>query len=91
MAKHKSALKRNRQNEKRSERNRGLRTQIKTVTRKVYAAVDGKNGEEAGKALADAEKTIAKMASKGVIHRRTAGRKIAGLTRRVNSLNAAGA
>jgi len=91
LANHKSALKRQRQGEKRAVRNRGLRTQIKTITKKVTTAVEENKGDEARKALAEAEKTIAKMASKGVVHRRAASRKISGLTRRVNTLNAAGA
>ena len=88
MANHKSALKRHRQSETRSARNRGFRTQLKTKTKKVYAAVEENNGEDAKKALLDAQKSIAKIASKGVIHKRAAARKISGLTRRVNAMNA---
>lgn len=88
MANHKSALKRHRQSLTRSARNRSFRTQLKTTTKKVYSAVEGKNAEEAQKALHDAQKAIAKIASKGVIHKRAAARKISGLTRRVNTLTA---
>ncbi len=88
MANHKSALKRHRQSLTRSARNRSFRTQLKTTTKKVYSAVDSKNGEEAQKALHDAQKAIAKIASKGVIHKRAAARKISGLTRRVNAMHA---
>jgi len=90
LANHKSALKRNRQNEKRSDRNRGLRTQVKSTIKKVLTAVDEKNVEEAQKSLNEAETVIAKVASKGVLHSRAASRKISGLAKKVNQLSAAG-
>ena len=89
MANHKSAIKRNRQNEVRSARNRGLRTQIKSHTKKVLTAVEEKNAEEAQKSLKEATTIIAKVASKGVLHSRAASRKISGLTKTVNQLSAA--
>ncbi len=88
MANHKSALKRHRQSEVRTARNRSFRTQLKNTTKKVVSAVAENNEEEAKKALHDAQKDIAKIASKGVIHKRAASRKISGLTRRVNAMNA---
>ena len=90
MANHKSAIKRNRQNEKRSARNRGLRTQVKSHTKKVLTAVAEKNVEEAQKSLKEATTVISKVASKGVFHSRTASRKISGLTKKVHQMSAAG-
>ena len=90
MANHKSAIKRNRQNEKRSIRNRGLRTQVKSHVKKVLTAVEGKNVEEAKKSLLEAETVIAKVASKGVFHSRSASRKISGLAKKVHQMSAAG-
>ena len=90
MANHKSAIKRNRQNEKRSIRNRALRTQIKSQTKKVLTAVEEKNLEEAQKSLKEASTVISKVASKGVLHSRTASRKISGLAKKVHQLSAAG-
>ena len=90
MANHKSAIKRNRQNEKRSVRNRGFRTQVKSHTKKVLTAVEEKNVEEAQKSLREAEAVIAKVASKGVFHSRTASRKISGLAKKVHQMSAAG-
>lgn len=90
MANHKSAIKRNRQNEKRSIRNRALRTQIKSHTKKVLTAVEEKNVEEAQKSLKEAATVISKVASKGVLHSRTASRKISGLAKKVHQLSAAG-
>jgi len=88
LANHKSAIKRNRQNEKRNERNTGQRTRVKNETKRVLTAVQEKNVEAAQKALADATKTISKVASKGVLHKRAASRKISGLAKKVNQLSA---
>ena len=90
LANHKSAIKRNRQNAKRSIRNRGLRTQIKSHTKKVLADLEEKDIEEAQKSLKKASTVISKMASKGVLHSRTASRKISGLAKKVHQLSAAG-
>ena len=90
MANHKSAIKRNRQSEKRTERNRALRTQVKSHIKKVLSAVDANNVEEAKKNLQEAETVIAKVASKGVLHSRAASRKISGLAKKVHQLSATG-
>jgi small subunit ribosomal protein S20 len=90
LANHKSAIKRNRQNEKRSDRNRGLRTQVKSHVKKVLTAVEAKNEEDAQKSLREAEVVIAKVASKGVLHSRSASRKISGLAKKVQQMSAAG-
>lgn len=89
MANHQSAIKRNRQNEVRSARNKGLRTQVKSHTKNVLTAVESKNAEEAQKSLKEATTIIAKVASKGVLHPRAASRKISGLAKKVNQLSAA--
>ena len=88
MANHKSAIKRNRQNEKRYARNKVYRTQLKTATKKVLAQVEAKDKAEAEKELKGAEKIISQVASKGVIHKRAASRKISGLSKKVNQLSA---
>ncbi len=90
MANHKSAIKRNRQNPKRNARNTGYRTQVKTHTKKVLSAVEENNVEAAQKSLKEAETVIAKVASKGVLHSRSASRKISGLARKVHQMSAAG-
>ena len=90
MANHKSALKRNRQNKKKCERNKGFRTQMKTTTKRVLAEVENNDQENAQKELKIASRTIARIASKGVIHRRTAARKISGLAKKVHQLSATG-
>ena len=84
MANHKSALKRNRQNHKRNERNKGSRTLVKTLSKKVRNEAKAGNKEQAQKELKSAEKVIAKVGGKGILHSRAASRKISSLTRLVN-------
>ena len=88
MANHKSAIKRNRQNEKRNERNKTRRSKTKNVIKGVILAVEEKNVEEAQSSLKEASKIISKNAAKGVIHKRAASRKVAGLARKVNQFSA---
>ena len=84
MANHKSALKRIRQNVKRNKRNKGFLTLVKTVTKKVTAEAEAGNKEQALIELKRAEKVIAKVGGKGILHSRAASRKISSLTRLVN-------
>ena len=84
MANHKSALKRIRQTAKRNERNKGFRTLVKTVTKKVTAEAEAGNKEQAREELKRAEKIIAKVGGKGILHPRAASRKISSLARIVN-------
>ena len=87
MANHKSALKRNRQNSTRNTRNSAYRTQLKTNTKKVLAAVQDEDLDVAQGALKKACKVISKIASKGVIHKRAASRKISQLAKRTAQLS----
>ena len=84
MANHKSALKRNRQNLKKNERNKGFRTLVRTLSKKVRTEAEAGNKEQALKELKVAEKVIAKVGGKGILHARAASRKISGLTRLAN-------
>lgn len=86
MANHKSALKRVRQNERRRLRNKAVKTRVKGVVKDVRLAVDGGDREQADQALSTAVPIIDKAASKGVIHKRSAARKISRLTKHVNKL-----
>ncbi len=86
MANHKSAEKRNRQNAKRAARNNHIRSTMRTLVKQVREAVAGANLEAAEAALAKAIPYIDKTASKGVIHKATASRKIGRLTKLVNTL-----
>ena len=85
MANHKSAIKRARQNEKRRERNKTIKTGIKNVTKNVRLnAQKTEDREIALKRLDNAKSAIDKAAKKGVIHKNTASRKISRLTKLVN-------
>ena len=86
MATHKSALKRQKQNEKSRLRNVHIRSTLKTLIKKVRLAVETKDIDKARTALAEAIPAIDKAKSQGVIHRNTASRKASRLTKLVNSL-----
>lgn len=76
-----SAEKRVRQAEKNRLRNKAVRTTIKTFTKKVETAAGGKDREVVQKSLIEATRVINKAASKGVLHRNTASRKISRLAK----------
>ena len=88
MANHKSALKRNRQNVKRNERNKVGRTHIKNAIKDTLAEVSAENRDGAQSALKMASRAISKAASKGAVHKRAASRKIAGLARKAHQVSA---
>lgn len=83
MPQHQSAIKRVRQNEKRREHNRGLRSRLRTLVTKVLNSTDKKEAEEL---LKEATSYVDKMASKGIIHDNNAARKKAKMTKHVNNL-----
>ncbi len=70
----KSALKANRQNIKRREHNRSLRSTLRTALKAIRAALDAKDVDAASKALSKTVSLVDKMATKGIIHKNTAGR-----------------
>lgn len=86
MATHKSAEKRMRQNEKRRMRNASVKTHVKTRIKEVLKAVEEKDQEGSRTALYSATKAIDRAASRGVLHRNNAARKISRLTKKVNVL-----
>ncbi len=88
MANHKSALKRARQNEIRRMRNKSLRTRTKNVIKEVRAVSAEGSADAALEKLVRAQSVIDKAAKKGAIHKRTAARKIARLSRLVNKISA---
>ncbi|MGE5256015.1 MAG: 30S ribosomal protein S20 [Hyphomicrobiales bacterium] len=88
MANHASALKRARQNETRNLRNRATSTRVKHMVKTVRQEVAAKSAEGAGIKLNYAKAVIDKAAKKGVIHKKTAARKISRLAKLVNALKA---
>ena len=86
MANHKSALKRNRQAAVRNARNTHIRSSMRTFVKQVRAAVAAGNQDEAKAALERAVPFIDKAATKGVIKKATASRKISRLAKLINTL-----
>ncbi|MEJ2252940.1 MAG: 30S ribosomal protein S20 [Nitrospirota bacterium] len=81
-----SVKKRGRQAEKRNLRNRSVKSRIKTLTKRVLEAAEKKDKELVEASLREAIKEIDSAASKGVLHRNTASRKVSRLTRRASAL-----
>lgn len=79
MANTKSAQKRNRQAMKRRSRNQAVRTQVKSAVKKAREALASKDPARAQEALRAATRTLDKAASKGVLHKKNASRRIARL------------
>ena len=87
MARIKSAEKRSRQSVKRNLRNIRVKSQVRTAVKKVLLAVESKNIEQSSSALKEAIPVIGKAASKGILHKNTASRKISRLTKKVNAMS----
>jgi len=88
LANHKSALKRARQNEIRRLRNKALKTKTKNIVKDVRLSVSESSKEDALKKLDMAKSDIDRAAQKGVIHKKTASRKISRLSKLVNAISA---
>jgi len=82
----KSAIKRNKQNEKRRERNRVFRGKARTSVKKARQAIEANNKEEARAKVLEAVKALDKAASKGVIHKNNAARRKSRLMKRLVKL-----
>lgn len=89
MANHKSAEKRNRQAQVRRLRNKINKTKMKNAVKRVDEAVAAGSADDVKEILRVATSVIAKTASKGTIHKKTAARKISRLTKRVNAMDSA--
>ena len=85
MANHKSALKRAGQNEIRRIRNRAVKTRVKNVVKAVRQAAAGDAADQAATSLRSAQAAIDKAVKKGVLHKRTAARKISRLAKLTKS------
>ena len=85
MANIKSQIKRNKQNEKRHERNKAVKSSLKTAVRKFREAADAgaDNAAELGR---DAMKKLDKAASKGVIHKNQAANRKSSIAKRTSAL-----
>jgi small subunit ribosomal protein S20 len=82
----KSAKKRVLVSKVRNERNKAIKSGVKTAVKKVVAAVDAADKDAAAKALLNATSVIDKAAKKGVLKKNTASRKVSRLAKAVNGI-----
>jgi small subunit ribosomal protein S20 len=83
MANTKSAKKAARQTARRTEINKTRRSRLRSSVRKVEEAIASGNKDAARAALQEAEPIIVSTAQKGVLHRKTASRKVSRLAKRI--------
>ncbi len=69
-----------------AERNKAIKSGVKTSIKKVYAAIESGDKAAAQKALVEATATIDKATSKGVYHKNTSSRKVSRLNKAVNQM-----
>lgn len=84
MANIKSQIKRNRQNEERRRRNKGVRSLLKTRTRRFLETVESGDGESAREAYESVAREYDKAAAKGVVHKNKAANQKSRLAKRLN-------
>jgi small subunit ribosomal protein S20 len=82
----KSQIKRNLQNERAHERNKAVRSALKTAVRKFREAVEAGNADDAKTLAAEAGRKLDKAASKGVIHKNQAANRKSSIQKQAASL-----
>lgn len=87
MIKHKSPIKRAKQDEKRQQRNHSYKSRVATAIRKSLSMADGGDKEQAGAEFKKAQALTDRAATKGIMHRNTVARKVSRIARRVARLN----
>lgn len=85
MANIKSQIKRNRQNEVRHERNKAVRSSLKTAVRRFREAVDAGKTDEAQARFAEASRKLDKAVSSGVIHKNQAANKKSAMAKKLSA------
>jgi len=88
LANHKHALKKIKQDKKRYERNKSVRTRYRNLIKAVRVAVESGEPERAREALSKAAPYLQRVACKGLIHRNKAARHISRLTMQVEAMSA---
>jgi small subunit ribosomal protein S20 len=86
MANTKSAKKAARQTVRRTNANKGRRSRARSYARKVEEAIEAGDKRAAAAALKEAEPVLARTAQKGLVHRKTASRKVSRLAKRVSAM-----
>jgi small subunit ribosomal protein S20 len=82
----KSQIKRIKQNEKRHQRNKAVKSGLKTAVRKFREAADAGDKDQAIQLGRDASRLLDKAASKGVIHKNQAANRKSAIGKRAASL-----
>jgi small subunit ribosomal protein S20 len=85
----KSQIKRNKQNEKAHQRNKAVKSELRTYVRKFREAVEAGNVDEATAAMQAASRKLDKAVSKGVIHKNQAANRKSAIAKRLSELQAA--
>ncbi len=88
MANIKSQIKRNKQNEKARQRNKAVKSSLKTSVRKFREAADAGDVDAATDAMRAASRNLDKAASKGVIHQNQAANRKSAMATRAAELQA---
>ncbi|HXE02370.1 MAG TPA: 30S ribosomal protein S20 [Hyphomicrobium sp.] len=88
MANTSSAKKAARQMITRTEVNKGRRTRVKSEVRSVEEAIKSGDRSKAEAALKSAEPILVRNAQKGMMHKKTASRKVSRLAKRVKAMSA---
>lgn len=86
MAHHKSAIKRIRQTERRTEVNRSRTSRIRSFVKKVETAIAGGDKTAAQEALRVTEPELMRAVQAGILHKNTASRKVSRLAKRIQGL-----
>lgn len=86
MANTKSAKKAVRKITKQTEVNKARRTRMRSEVRKVEEAISAGDKSAAAAALKAVEPVLARTSQKGIVHKRTASRKVSRLTARVAAM-----
>ena len=86
MANIKSQIKRNRQNDAAHERNKSVKSALKSAVRKFREAADAGDTDQAKALAAAASRKLDKAASAGVIHKNQAANKKSAIAKRASSL-----
>ena len=89
MANIKSQIKRIKQNEKARQRNKAVKSELRTYVRKFREAADAGDVEEATVALRLASRKLDKAVSKGVIHKNQAANRKSAIAKRLAALQQA--
>ncbi len=85
MANHKSAIKRAGQNELQRLRNKSVKTSIKTIVKDIRTSAGETSAADMAAKINAAQSAIDKASKKGVVHKRTAARKISRLAKLANA------